>query len=235
MDKKSIGTPKEKLIQLKRSVWPRKRNDTARFCELDEWARENLPVQQAVWRWFNEDYDTPDRVPYVGRPDKKAKGLYVATGFNGGGISNGTAGGLLICDQIQERPSPWAKLYDPRRDGPKKYNKGDDSHSLVRSIEDIPRGHGGVIKRGKTVLAVWKSKNGQPRAISASWTHAGCIVTWNNAELTWDCPCHGSVFSADGQVIHRPATKPLPVKQLPKKQNELGGHVSKSVREAPAA
>ena len=69
-------------------------NVAARFRQLDEWARENLPVQQAVWRWFNEDYDSPDRVPYVGRPDKKAKGLYVATGFNGWGISNGTAAGL---------------------------------------------------------------------------------------------------------------------------------------------
>ena len=191
-------------------------NVAARFRELDEWTRENLPVQQAVWRWFNEDYDTPDRVPYVGEPDKKAKGLYVATGFNGWGISNGTAAGLLICDHIQGRPNPWAKLYDPRRAGPKKYNKGDDTHSLVRSIDDIPRGHGGVIKRGKTALAVWKSKNGRPRAVSASCTHAGCIVTWNNADLTWDCPCHGSVFSADGQVIHGPATKPLAVKQLPK-------------------
>jgi len=91
----------------------------ARFRLLDEWAHKNLPVRQAAWRWFNEDYDTPDRVPYVGEPEKKSKGLYIATGFNGWGISNGAAAGLLVSDQIQGRPNPWAKLYDPQRRGPR--------------------------------------------------------------------------------------------------------------------
>ena len=75
----------------------------ARFRQLDEWVHNNLPVRQAAWRWFNEDYDTPDRLPYVGEPEKKSKGLYIATGFNGWGISNGAAAGLLISDQIQGR------------------------------------------------------------------------------------------------------------------------------------
>jgi glycine/D-amino acid oxidase-like deaminating enzyme/nitrite reductase/ring-hydroxylating ferredoxin subunit len=188
----------------------------ARFRQLDEWAHKNLPVRQAAWRWFNEDYDTPDRVPYVGEPEKKSKGLYIATGFNGWGISNGAAAGLLISDQIQGRSNPWTKLYDPRRRSPKKYNKGDDTHSLVGSIDEIPRGQGGVIKRGKAKLAVHRAANGRTRAVSASCTHAGCTVSWNNADLTWDCPCHGSIFSASGQVVHGPATKPLPSRKFGK-------------------
>ena len=130
--------------------------------------------------------------------------------------SNGAAAGLLISDQIQGRSSPWAKLYDPRRPSPKKYNKGGDTHSLVGSIDEIPRDQGGVIKRGKAKLAVHRAANGRVRALSASCTHAGCTVSWNNADLTWDCPCHGSRFSATGQVIHGPATKPLPSRKLPK-------------------
>jgi glycine/D-amino acid oxidase-like deaminating enzyme/nitrite reductase/ring-hydroxylating ferredoxin subunit len=188
----------------------------ARFRQLDEWAHKNLLVGQAMWRWFNEDYDTADRVPYVGEPEKKSKGLYIATGFNGWGISNGAAAGLLISDQIQGRSNPWAKLYDPRRRGRKRYNKGDDTHSLVGSIDEIPRGQGGVIKRGKEKLAIYRAANGRVRALSASCTHAGCIVSWNNADLTWDCPCHGSLFSAAGQVIHGPATKRLPSRKLTK-------------------
>jgi glycine/D-amino acid oxidase-like deaminating enzyme/nitrite reductase/ring-hydroxylating ferredoxin subunit len=188
----------------------------ARFRQLDDWARRNLPVQQAAWRWFNEDYDTPDRVPYVGEPEKKSKGLYIATGFNGWGISNGTAAGLLISDQIQGRSNPWTKLYDPRRRSPKNYNKGDDTHSLVHSIDEIARGQGAVIDRGKAKLAVYRAANGRGRALSASCTHRGCTLSWNNADLTWDCPCHGSVFSATGQVIHGPATKPLPPRKLAK-------------------
>jgi glycine/D-amino acid oxidase-like deaminating enzyme/nitrite reductase/ring-hydroxylating ferredoxin subunit len=188
----------------------------ARFCQLDEWARKNLPVQQAVWRWFNEDYDTPDRVPYIGEPEKKSKGFYIATGFNGWGISNGAAAGLLISDLILGRSNPWVGIYDPQRRAPKKYNQGDDTHSLVDSIDNIQRGQGAVIKRGKAKLAVYRAANGSLRALSASCTHAGCIVTWNNADLTWDCPCHGSIFSTTGQPIHGPATKPLPPRKLAK-------------------
>ena len=185
----------------------------ARFRELERWTRNNLPVGEVAWRWVNEDYDTVDRVPYVGQPSQKSQRLYIATGFNGWGISNGTAAGLLINDQIQGRSNPWSKLYDPRRRGPRKYNKGGDTQSYVRSIDNIRRGHGGVLKVGKDKIAVWKSSRGQVHALSASCTHAGCTVTWNNADLTWDCPCHGSMFSADGKVIHGPAVKPLATKK----------------------
>jgi Rieske Fe-S protein len=84
----------------------------------------------------------------------------------------------------------------------------------VRRIEQIPLGGGGVIKQGKEKLAVWRSPSGKLQALSASCTHMGCTVTWNNADLTWDCPCHGSMFSCDGAVIHGPATKALPRKKL---------------------
>ena len=69
---------------------------------------------------------------------------------------------------------------------------------------------------GQGKIAVWKDNDGVPHAVSASCTHKGCIVTWNNAERTWDCPCHGSIFSADGNVIHGPAVDPLPPRKLPK-------------------
>src|SRR4030095_4543109 len=94
--------------------------------------------------------------------------------------------------------------------------RGGDSRSLVRNVEQIPPGQGGVIKRGKEKIAVWKSVDGTPHAFSASCTHKGCTVTWNNADLTWDCPCHGSMFSRDGQVIHGPATDALSKKSVPR-------------------
>jgi nitrite reductase/ring-hydroxylating ferredoxin subunit len=168
-----------------------------------------------VWHWANEDYDTADRVPFVGAPSKKEHGLYVATGFNGWGISNGTAAGMLIADQIRGRANLWATLYDPTRRARKDFNKGGDSQSLVASLKDIRPGEGGVIKLGKGNIAVRKGANGSLHALSASCTHMGCTVTWNNADQTWDCPCHGSIFSADGKVIHGPAVDPLVLKHLP--------------------
>jgi glycine/D-amino acid oxidase-like deaminating enzyme/nitrite reductase/ring-hydroxylating ferredoxin subunit len=185
-----------------------------RFRQLKSWVRSNVPAGAVAWRWVNEDYDTSDRIPYAGAIGRKAPGLYVATGFNAWGISNGTAAGMTIADQIRGRPNPWAQLYDPARKAPKHFNRGGDTKSLVHGIEQIPLGGGGVIKRGKEKIAIWRSPGGKLKALSASCTHMGCTVTWNNADLTWDCPCHGSMFSYDGAVIHGPATEALPRKIL---------------------
>jgi Rieske Fe-S protein len=68
---------------------------------------------------------------------------------------------------------------------------------------------------GRGKIAVWKEANGTPHAVSASCTHKGCIVTWNNADRTWDCPCHGSIFAIEGSVIHGPAMEPLSPKKFP--------------------
>lgn len=187
----------------------------ARFRDLENWARRNLRAGNVAWRWVNEDYDTADRVPFVGAPSKKYPGFYIATGFNGWGISNGTAAAMLITDQIRGRENPWARLYNPTRRTGKNFNKGGESQSRVASLKDIRPGEGGVIKLGNGKIAVCKAANGSLRALSASCTHMGCIVTWNNADQTWDCPCHGSIFSADGDVIHGPATEALAARQLP--------------------
>jgi glycine/D-amino acid oxidase-like deaminating enzyme/nitrite reductase/ring-hydroxylating ferredoxin subunit len=186
-----------------------------RFVDLERWTKARFPVHEAAWRWCNEDYDTPDRVPYAGIADpEKAPGFYIATGFNGWGISNGTAVGMMIADQIANRPSPWTELYSPARPYPEDFHRDGDSQSMVESVEKIMPGGGGVVIRGEEKIAAWRDEGGRLHAVSASCTHKGCTVTWNNADRTWDCPCHGSVFAADGSVIHGPARKALPTVPL---------------------
>jgi glycine/D-amino acid oxidase-like deaminating enzyme/nitrite reductase/ring-hydroxylating ferredoxin subunit len=186
-----------------------------RFQDLEAWARIYLPVRDVAWRWCNEDYDTADRMPYVGQPDaKESAGFYVATGFNGWGISNGTAAGLLIASEIATGTRPWGDLYDPTRPAPKDFHQSGDTQSLVEDVAQISPGAGGVIERGDEKLAVWRDDSGSLHAVSASCTHKGCTVTWNNADRTWDCPCHGSIFEPDGTVIHGPARKPLPPREI---------------------
>ena len=181
-----------------------------RFIDLEAWTKARFPVADVAWRWCNEDYDTPDRVPYAGIADPaKAPGFYIATGFNGWGISNGTAAGMMIADEIAGRPGRWAELYDPARPYPDDFHVDGDSQSVVGSVDDIAPGGGGVITRGEEKIAVRRDEAGRLHAVSASCTHKGCTVTWNNADSTWDCPCHGSVFAANGSVIHGPARKPL--------------------------
>ena len=186
-----------------------------RFRNQQAWVRDNVPAGEVVWRWVNEDYDSPDRVPYAGELSGAARRMYVATGFNGWGISNGTAAAMLIADQVQGEANPWRALYDPTRRAPKDFNEGGDSRSIVQSIDDIAAGAGGVVVQGKSKLAVWKDAEGNAHALSASCTHKGCTVTWNDADRTWDCPCHGSMFTCEGQVIHGPATEPLEPARLP--------------------
>lgn len=185
-------------------------NVARRFLELQRWAVSHLPVGPAVWRWCNEDYDTPDQVPYVGAPDPEGTpGFYVATGFNAWGITNGTAAGIMLADLIAEGSSPWQALYDPARPAPDDFHKSGESQSLVRDVSEIARGHGGVVEKNGDKIAMWRDYAGELHSISAVCTHKGCIVTWNNADRTWDCPCHGSIFAADGSVIHGPARKGL--------------------------
>lgn len=177
-----------------------------RFAALEAWINENLTAAAPIAAWCNEDYDTEDRVPFIGEPDpEKAAGFHIATGFNAWGISNGTAGGMLIADRILGHANPWRPLYDPARPASKEFNKGGDSASMVESIEAIAKGQGGVIERDGEKIAVWRADDGTLTELSAKCTHKGCIVSWNNAARTWDCPCHGSMFTAAGEVLHGPA------------------------------
>ncbi|CDX22235.1 Oxidoreductase [Mesorhizobium sp. ORS 3324] len=181
-----------------------------RFVELEAWARAKLPVGDLAWRWCNEDYDTPDRVPYAGEPDPdKSPGFHIATGFNAWGISNGTAAATLIADRILGQSCPWEKLYDPARPYDKNFHVNGESRSIVESFDEIAPGQGGVVVKGKDKIAAFRDDSGELHAVSAICTHKGCTVSWNNADRTWDCPCHGSIFTADRSPVHGPAKKPL--------------------------
>jgi len=176
----------------------------------------HLPAAgEVAYRWVNEDYDSPDGIPYAGQLDRKAPRLYVATGFNGWGISNGTAAARLIADQVLGAANAWATLYDPQRRS-RKINDGGDTKSKVSGVEGIRPGEGGVIDYGKKKIAIWKSPRGQVHAFDAACTHKGCTLTWNGALRQWDCPCHGSMFTCKGEVIHGPATDPLKPAKLPR-------------------
>ena len=79
----------------------------------------------------------------------------------------------------------------------------------TRTLDSIPKGEGAVVRNGLSQLAVHRDDQGQLHALSARCTHLGCIVAWNTAERTWDCPCHGSRFDTDGCVLEGPATADL--------------------------
>jgi glycine/D-amino acid oxidase-like deaminating enzyme/nitrite reductase/ring-hydroxylating ferredoxin subunit len=201
----------------------------ARYAALEGWARQHFPVAAVTARWSAQDYMSADAVPYVGRMPGGRDRIWTATGFNKWGLTNGTAAAMILTDLIQGREHPWAGLFDSTRmdvlPSAKKFIKenasvaahfvGDRLRALtVPGIDDLERGEGGIVRAQGERLAAYRDDSGTVHACSAVCTHMGCYVQWNSAEKSWDCPCHGSRFGYDGQVLQGPAVRGLERKHI---------------------
>jgi len=173
-------------------------------------------------RWSGQVMETPDGLALIGADPSGKKNVYVVAGDSGMGMTHSVLGGLLLHDLILGHPSAWGEVYDPSRTYLK--TLGDyAAENLnvawqytdwltggdVRSADAIERGQGAVMRRGLHKLAVYRDDGGKLHVRSAVCPHMGCVVHWNGAEKSWDCPCHGSRFTAEGEVQHGPATSGL--------------------------
>jgi glycine/D-amino acid oxidase-like deaminating enzyme/nitrite reductase/ring-hydroxylating ferredoxin subunit len=199
-------------------------DDTAaRYDALAAWTRERFGVTSFDYHWSTQDLSTPDRVPFVGPYRPGSTGLWVASGFNSWGMTNGTAAGLLLGDLVAGMDNAWAELFDPQRlDRPKsvftvlKENLNVGKHFLAghlagarRTLDDLAPGDGDIVRIGARRAAAYRDASGELHAVSPYCTHLGCVVRFNTAETSWDCPCHGSRFDVDGTVLQGPAVKDL--------------------------
>ncbi len=196
--------------------------ERAAFAEIEGFAAGYFGVTPD-YRWTNEDYTSLDHVPYVGRSSSHEEGYLVATGFNAWGISNGTAAAMLIADLIEGRDNSWLELFDATRikpvAGARQFvagTAGTASHLIGGYLAKKPRGfdalgpgEAAILKVDGKNVAGFRDESGGLHAVSAVCTHMGCLVGWNETDRTWDCPCHGSRFALDGEVIHGPAVSPL--------------------------
>jgi len=194
-----------------------------RYARLERWARQTFPaIGNVVCRWTGQVLETLDGLAYIGREPTGEENVYVATGDSGMGMTHGTIAGILISDLIVGRANPWEELYDPSRkpirslggfmaenlDVAAQYRKlvspGD-----VGSVAEIPAGSGAIVRSGMKKEAVYRDKEGAIHRMSAVCPHLGCIVAWNSATGSWDCPCHGSRFDCRGEVLTGPAVSGL--------------------------
>jgi glycine/D-amino acid oxidase-like deaminating enzyme/nitrite reductase/ring-hydroxylating ferredoxin subunit len=192
---------------------------------LARFMQETFGIERSAYSWTNEDYESMDGLPFIGRASSSTPNLYVATGFNAWGISNGTMAGCLIADLILGRDNPAADLFDATRINPvqggvefmkenlltAQHFVGDRFLASRPKALDVPVGVGVVVKRDGESVAVYRDESGILHHVSAVCTHMGCVVGWNATDRSWDCPCHGSRFDVDGAVIHGPATAALKV------------------------
>jgi glycine/D-amino acid oxidase-like deaminating enzyme/nitrite reductase/ring-hydroxylating ferredoxin subunit len=196
--------------------------DAAERCaRLEAWTRERFGIEPEL-RWATQDHMPADGVPYVGRHDPLSPGVWVATGFRKWGLAMGTAAAELLAAQIAGRDHDWAELFNPQRLRPRagaatfiKENANVALHffgdRVVKrgSVDEIAPGEGRIVGSGLGQRAAYRDEDGTLHELSARCTHLGCIVNWNSAERSWDCPCHGSRFAATGEVIEGPAVQPL--------------------------
>jgi len=190
------------------------------YARLERSLVAALPGIALSHRWSGQVIETPDGLPYIG---KMADHQYAATGFGGNGMTYGTLAGIMIADAIQGRQNPWVDLFDPDRAALRRglwdYIKENVDYPYYKargtfagrsqSLRSIKRGEGAVVDHKGSKIAAYRGEDGALTLRSAACTHKGCTVAWNNAERTWDCPCHGSRFTAAGDVISGPAQSPL--------------------------
>lgn len=198
-----------------------------RYARLEAWTRARFPaVTEFELRWSGQVLEPVDYMAFIGR-DPGNENVYIVTGDSGQGMTHGTIAGILIPDLILGRANEWEKLYDPARktlsfDTAKMFleenlDVGAQYASLlptggdVKGGDAIARGEGAILQRGVSKIAAYRDDDGVLHQRSAYCTHLGCVVKWNSEEKSWDCPCHGSRFSATGDtVLNGPALVGLP-------------------------
>jgi glycine/D-amino acid oxidase-like deaminating enzyme/nitrite reductase/ring-hydroxylating ferredoxin subunit len=193
-----------------------------RFRSLEAWARERFDVESIEHRWATQDNMPADGLPFVGRLWPFSDRVLTATGMRKWGIAMGTTAARMLADEIGGEESPWAGTFTPLRLHPlaggtdfvkENANAGfhwfADRLSRRASEEKLSPGEGAVVGSGLGQHAVYRDESGALQRLSARCTHLGCIVRFNGAERTWDCPCHGSRFALDGSVIEGPAVRGL--------------------------
>jgi nitrite reductase/ring-hydroxylating ferredoxin subunit len=194
-----------------------------RYDEIERWVRAHFPMAQEVaWRWSGEVMEPSDGIAYLGRDPVGTRNRYLITGDSGNGMTHCTAGAMLVTDLIAGRTNPWQAIYEPGRKGWHGVHDyvAEQANTLsqygdwltggeVASADAIAPGEGAIVRQGMHKLALYRDERGAMHALSATCTHLGCVVHWNSAERSWDCPCHGSRFDVDGKVLHGPAVRAL--------------------------
>lgn len=196
-------------------------NTNIHYQNLISFAKDTFQVEDIIYRWSTQDCMTMDGVPYIGNLTSRSPNLYVATGFGKWGISNGTVAGMLLTDLITKGDSPWAPVYNPSRFSSAAsivnfivQNATVAKHFIGGKLAapenaEIEKGEARIIEAEGKKVGAFRDEQGQLHMVDTTCTHMGCELTWNDAERTWDCPCHGSRFTYEGDIVEGPATNRL--------------------------
>lgn len=192
------------------------------YENLLEFTKKHYEVQKISYRWSTQDYTTLDKVPYIGRLTSKIPNIFVATGFRKWGMTNSTVSAVIIKDLIIKGENPWTEVYDPSRFVPNPSItsfisiNADVAAKLVSGKLkpmtqdiDVEKGEAGNVEIEGQKMGIYRDEKGQLHTVDTTCTHMGCELKWNDAEKSWDCPCHGSRFTYEGEIVEGPAINEL--------------------------
>ncbi|MGE5372611.1 MAG: FAD-dependent oxidoreductase [Solirubrobacterales bacterium] len=192
------------------------------YQNLIDYAHANFKVRDILYRWSTQDYETLDGVPYIGRLTGDHPNIHVATGFKKWGIANGTAAARILTDQILTGHSPWGQVFDPGRFTPvaSAFNFVTQNANVAKQLisgklrpaldrADVPIGEARIIRVEGDKCGAFRDEKGKLHVVDVTCAHMGCELEWNDSERSWDCPCHGSRFTYEGDIVEGPALSPL--------------------------
>lgn len=228
-----VGGEDHKTGQLEKGLHPN--------LKLYRWAKDMFPfIGKVEFHWSGQVVESVDHLAYIGSLGGSEENVYVVTADSGQGTTHGTIAGKIISDQIRGIKNEWSDIYDPNRATlgaayefvKENLNVGLQYRDWVTPKSNcadtrLPKNGGAVCSEGLKKRAVFRDEKGDIHHRTAVCTHLGGIVRWNEAEKTWDCPCHGSRFNGKGEVINGPAKADLKEVQL-KEEIKLGADVPNS-------
>ncbi|HEX2927579.1 MAG TPA: FAD-dependent oxidoreductase [Ruminiclostridium sp.] len=192
------------------------------YKTLADYSRSIFTIEDIPYRWSTQDCMTLDSLPYVGYFTSNTPYLYIATGYGKWGMTNSMASSMILSDLIAGEKNHWQDAYSPSRETimasakdfvvenlnvAKELIKG--KLSTIPVDVDIKPGEGRIIEADGQRAGAYRDLQGTLHVVDTTCTHMGCELIWNSAENSWDCPCHGSRFSYEGDVIEGPALRPL--------------------------
>jgi len=196
-----------------------------KYKKLEDAAKLYYPDCDIQFKWSAQDCVTVDNVPYIGHYSSDTPNLYVATGFNKWGMTSSMAAAMILTDYIMGRKNENAEIFNPQR-----FNVAASAKNLAidvanltsalvikkldipeQTIDEVPKNQGKIIDYKGEKVGVYKNEKGEAFLVSVKCPHLGCELKWNPDELSWECPCHGSRFSYNGELIDNPARRGITI------------------------
>jgi glycine/D-amino acid oxidase-like deaminating enzyme/nitrite reductase/ring-hydroxylating ferredoxin subunit len=194
------------------------------FRNMESLVRKYFDVKETAFQWSSQFYEPTDGLPYIGHLPGHPNNVFVATGFSGNGMVYSHVSAIVLKSIILKEESPYISLFSPSRVKPVAGFKEFVAHNVdvakqfvskwfaydkIQELADLAPGEGRLVKYNDEKIALYKDEQSNLHAVNPTCAHMKCSVSWNIAEKSWDCPCHGARYNVKGEVVTGPANNNL--------------------------